>query len=139
MLQEVVVPIVTVRHVRGKGVEDTRTKQARVHILGNKHKITTPRHRFELIQTEAVGERVRAVTLKVAVYEGVEPVTNVETVTFESASGNMDERKKWVQLVLKDRHYDKKTTYRLVLRDAESGVECESVDVVIDRGLRDDF
>ncbi len=139
MLQEVVVPVLTVRHVKGKGSEETKTKLAAVHVLGNKHKITTPRHRFELIQTEAVSERVRPVTLKVAVYEGTEPVTNVETVTFDSKSSNMDERKKWVQLVLKDRQYDKKTTYRLVLRDADSGVECESVDVVIDRAISDDF
>lgn len=139
MLQEVVVPVLTVRHVKGKGAEETKTKQAAVHVLGNKHKITTPRHRFELIQTEAVSERVRPVTLKVAVYEGTEPVTNVETVTFDSKSSNMDERKKWVQLVLKDRQYDKRATYRLVLRDADSGVECESVDVTIDRAYSDDF
>lgn len=139
MLQEVVVPVLTVRHVKGKGSEETKTKLAAVHVLGSRHKITTPRHRFELIQTEAVGERVRPVTLKVAVYEGTEPVTNVETVTFDSTSGNMDERKKWVFLILKDRQYDRKTSYRLVLRDAESGVECESVDVSIDRAFTDDF
>ena len=56
---------------------------------------------------EPVSERVKPITLKVAVYEGDEPVTNVETVTFDSASGNMDERKKWVPLVLRDRPYDK--------------------------------
>jgi uncharacterized protein (TIGR02687 family) len=139
MLQEVVVPVLTVRHVKGKGSEETKTKHAPVHVLGNKHKITTPRHRFELIQTEAVSERVRPVTLKVAVYEGTEPITNIETVTFDSKSSNMDERKKWVQLILKDRKYDKKAIYRLVLRDADSGVECESVDVVVDRAISDDF
>jgi uncharacterized protein (TIGR02687 family) len=139
MLQEVVVPVLTVRHVKGKAGEETKTKQAAVHVLGTKHKITTSRHRFELIQTEAVSERVRPVTLKVAVYDGAEPVTNVESVTFDSTSGNMDERKKWVSLVLKDGQYDKKTTYRLVLRDADSGVECESVDVSIDRAYSDDF
>jgi hypothetical protein len=60
-------------------------------------------------------------------------------VTFDSKSSNMDERKKWVQLILKDRKYDKKAIYRLVLRDADSGVECESVDVVVDRAISDDF
>ena len=49
---------------------------------------------------EPVSERVKPITLKVAVYEGEEPVTNIETVTFDSTSGNMDERKKWVNLVL---------------------------------------
>ena len=56
-----------------------------VHVLGNNHKITTSRHRFEMIQMEPVSDRVKAVTLKVAVYEGDEPVTNIETVTFDSS------------------------------------------------------
>ena len=58
---------------------------------------------------------------------------------FESSSGNLDERKKWVNLVLKDRQYSKKTPYRLVLRDAETGVEQQGVEVVIDRAFTDDF
>ena len=77
--------------------------------------------------------------MKVAVYEGVDPITDVQSVTFDSTSGDMDERKKWVQLVLKDRQYDKKAAYRLVLRDAETDVEHQSVDVTIDRAYSDDF
>ena len=139
-LQEVVVPVIVVKHRKDKGSRDeTRITTVTVHILGTRHKITTSRHRFELIQMEPVSERVKAITLKVAVHEGSEPVTNVETVTFDSTSGNMDERKKWVQLVLKDRQYDKKTPYRLVLRDTETDVEHQSVDVTIDRAFGDDF
>ena len=110
-----------------------------MHVLGSSHKITAPRHRFELLQMEPVSERVTPITLKVAVYERDEPVTNVETVTFDSTSGNMDERQKWVSLVLRDRPYDKKTHYRLVLRDADTGIEQASVDVIIDRTFTDDF
>jgi hypothetical protein len=88
---------------------------------------------------EAVGDRVKPITLKVAVYEGDEPVTNMETVTFDSTSDKMDERKKWVNLVLRDREYNKKTSYRLVLRDAETGIEEQGVSVVIDRAFSDDF
>jgi uncharacterized protein (TIGR02687 family) len=138
MLQEVVVPIVTVREIEGKSARETKTRPVTVHVLGASHKITANRHRFELIQVEAVNERVKAVTLKVAVYEGNDPVTNVETVTFDSVSEKMDQRKKWVTLVLQDRPYDKKTAFRLVLRDAE-GVERQSVPVVIDRAFHNDF
>ena len=139
MLQEVVVPVISVRHRKGKAAEETKTKQVTVHVLGTSHKITTARHRFELIQMEAVSERVKAVTLKVAVYEGEESVTNVESVTFDSSSGNMDERRKWVHLVLQERQYDKMTPYRLVLRDADTGIEQQSVQVTIDRAFTDDF
>ena len=139
MLQEIVVPVVTVKHIRGKSAQETKIKPVPVQVLGSNHRITTAYCRFQLIQMEAVSERVKPVTLKVAVYEGEEPVTDVQTVKFDGSSGNLDERKKWVNLVLKERQYNKKTPYRLVLRDAETGIEQQSVDVIIDRAFTDDF
>ena len=139
MLQEIVVPIIEVRHIRGKAAPTTKSKQVAVHVLGMNHKITTPRHRFELLQTEAVTDRVKAITLKVAIFDGDDAVTNIETTTFDSASDNMNDRKKWISLVLLDRHYDKRKPYRLVLREAETGIEQQSVEVTIDRAIADDF
>jgi uncharacterized protein (TIGR02687 family) len=139
MPQEIVVPVVTVKHVRGKSAQDTKTKLVTVQVLGSNHRITTGQHRFQLIQMEAVSDRVKPITLRVAVYEGEEPVTDIQSVKFESSSGNLDERKKWVSLVLKERQYNKKTSYRLVLRDAETGIEQQSVEVIIDRAFTDDF
>ena len=81
----------------------------------------------------------KPITLKVAIYEGEEAVTDLQAVKFDSASGNLDERKKWINLVLKERQYNKKTPYRLVLRDAETGIEQQSVEVIIDRAFTDDF
>lgn len=139
MLQEVVVPVITVRHVKGKGKQETATKRVGVQVLGVNHRITTPKYRFQLLQTEPVSDRVKEVTLKVAIFEGNEPVTNIEKVTFASTSENMDERTKQVILVLEDRQYDKKTKYRLVLRDADTDIEQSSVEVIIDRAFHDDF
>ena len=140
MLQEVVVPVIKVKHLKDKARrEKTRARQVAVQVLGTAHKITTPRHRFNLLQMEPTGERTRAVTLKVAVYEGREPVTTIESVTFDSMSSNIDERKKSVILTLQDRPYDKRTPYRLVLREAGSGIEQASFDVIIDRAITDDF
>ena len=140
MPQEIVVPVVKVRHVKDKGVRDrTQIKQVTIHVLGNKHKITAATHRFNLLQMEPVGERAKAVTLKVAVYDGDESVTSIETVSFDSTSENLDERQKSVILTLRDREYNKRTLYRLVLRDASTGVEQGSLEVVIDRVITDDF
>jgi uncharacterized protein (TIGR02687 family) len=139
MPQEIVVPVVTVKHIRGKSAQDTKTKPVTVQVLGSNHRITTAQHRFQLIQMEAVSDRVKPITLRVSVYEGDEPVTNIQTVKFESSSGSLDERKKWVSLVLKERQYNKKTPYRLVLRDADTGIEQQSVEVIIDRAFTDDF
>jgi len=139
MPQEVVVPVITVKQIKGKAAEETKVKPVVVHVLGVNHRITTNRYRFEFLQMEPISDRVKPATLKVAVYEGDEPVTNIETVKFDSTSGNMDERKKSVSLVLRDRMYNKSTPYRLVLRDAETGIEQQSVSVVIDRAFHDDF
>jgi uncharacterized protein (TIGR02687 family) len=139
MPQEVVVPVITVKHIRGKSAQETKTKPVTVQVLGSSHRITSAFCRFQLIQMEAVSERVKPITLRIAVYEGEDPVTDIQTVKFDSTSGNLDERKKWVNLVLKDRKYDKKTSYRLVLRDVETGIEEQSVVVIIDRAFSDDF
>jgi uncharacterized protein (TIGR02687 family) len=139
MPQEIVVPVVTVKHIRGKSALETKIKPVTVQVLGSNHRITTAYCRFQLIQMEAVSDRVKPVTLKVAVYEEEDPVTDIQTVKFDSSSGNLDERKKWVSLVLKDREYNKQTQYRLVLRDIESGIEQQSVHVTIDRAFTNDF
>ena len=140
MLQEIVVPVIRVKHRKDKGSrEKTLSKHVAVQVLGTRHKITAPKHRFNLVQMEPVAERAKAVTLKIAVYEGDEPVTTIESVTFDSTSSNFDERQKSVILTLRDRQYDKRTPYRLVLRDADTGIEQESLDVIIDRVISDDF
>ncbi len=139
MPQEVIVPLVTVTQLRGKQKAGSRSEKVSVQVLGTHHKITTPKYRFELIQTEAVGERRKPVTLRAAVYDSDRAVTSVETITFDSTSGSIEERKKSIRLELCTGTYDKTKPYRLVLRDVESDAEVQSVPVVIDRSFDDDF
>ena len=139
MPQEVVVPLVTVSQLRGKEKESSRVEKVSVQVLGAKHKITTPKYRFELIQTEAVGDRRKPVTIRAGVYEGDRAVSSIETVTFDSSSDSIEERKKPIRIALSAGSFDKKTAYRLVLRDAETDAELQSVPVVIDRSFDDDF
>ena len=139
MPQEVIVPLVEVTRLRGKHKEGSRAEKVRVQVLESKHKITTPKYRFTIIQTDAVSERKKPITLRAAIYDGAQPVTSIETVIFESTSNNMDDRKKDFTLELRTGSYDKATPYRLVLRDAENDAEVQSVPVVIDRNFDDDF
>ena len=139
MPQEVVIPLVTVKQLRGKKAATSKAQKVSVYVLGNKHKITTPKYRFELIQTEAVGERRLPLTLRAAVYDGTQAVTSVDTVTLDSTSGTLDERKKSILLELRTGEYDKAKAYRLVLRDADTDAEVQSMPVVIDRSFTDDF
>lgn len=140
MLQEIVVPVIRVTHARGGGrLKKTRTRQVTVQVLGTTHKITAQKHRFRLVQMESVSERVKPAKLKVALYDGDETLTNIETVVFDSTSGSLDERQKDVILTLRDRPHDKHAPCRLVLRDAETDIEQQSVNVTIDRAITDDF
>jgi uncharacterized protein (TIGR02687 family) len=139
MPQEIVVPIITVQALRDKAAENTKTRSVTVHILGARLKVTTNRHRFQLIQTEAVGERIKPITLQVAIYDGDVPVTNVETVSFDSASNDMTDRTKWVSLSLKAQSSDKKKTYYLILRNAEDSIEHQRMEVTIDLAFSNDF
>ena len=70
MLQEIVVPVITVRELEGAAAAPTKTRPVAVHVLGNNIKVTTNRHRIQFIQTEAVTERIKPVTLSVALYDG---------------------------------------------------------------------
>ncbi len=140
-LQEVVVPVITLRHRRGNAAKSTETRSVQVQVLGTNHKITAAKHRFELIQTDAVSERVKPVTLKIAIYEGDQaaPISDVQTLTFSSASDSLDQRKQWVLLTLREGAYNRTTPYRLVLREAETSIEHQSIPVIIDRAFTDDF
>ena len=139
MPQEIVVPVVSVKQVRGKSADDTRIRNVSVQVLGTNHKITTSNCRFQLIQMDAVSERVKPLTLRIAIYDGDEAVTNIQTVKFDSSSSSIDDRKKWVSLVLKDRQFNKKVPCRLLLLDAETEIMQQSVEVNIERAFNDDF
>ena len=109
MPQEIAVPVIRVQHVKDSGkAAKTKTRTVGVSVLGSNFKVTTNRHRFQLIQTEPVGERVKPITLKVGIYDGDDPVTNVETVTFDSTSTDMNQWKKTVSLTLEGRRFDSK-------------------------------
>lgn len=139
MPQEVVIPVVTVTQLRGEKREGSGAEKVGISLLGASHKITTPKYRFEFLQTEAVGERRMPLAVKGAVYDGSQAVTTVETLTFESASERMDDRKRAMRLELMGGTFDKSKPYLLILRDAETDAEVLTAPVVIDRSFDDDF
>ena len=133
------IPVVVVGRVRGRKAEQTRQRKVTIQVLGTNFRITTNRHRFQLLQTDAVSERVKPITVKVAVYDDDKPVTSLENVTFDSSSDNMADRTKWVTLTLQNIPYKRDKDYRLVLRDVETDIQVQSVNVRIDRAFGEDF
>lgn len=138
-LQEVVIPVITVEQVRGDEKEKTRERTVGVQVLGQDHRITTGKHRFEIIQTDAVSERIRTVTYKIGIYAGSEPVSDIQTLKFDSMSQEMVDRKKEVVLTLKNMAFPVGKPYRLIFRNAGTDIEDLSIPVRIDRAFTSDF
>ena len=138
-LQEVVIPVIMVKEVRGKEKEKTREKTVGIQVLGQEHRITTEKHRFVILQTDAVSERVKPLTCKIGIYKGSEPVSDIRTVTFDSTAQEISERKKEVLLILKNIEFSNTEKYQLVFRNADTDIEEQSVPVRIDRAFTSDF
>lgn len=139
MPQEIVVPVIQVAQLKGRSAEKTRTRSVGISVLSGNLRITTSRYRFRLIQTEAVTERIRPLNAKIAIFDGDEPVTNVEVLTFASESSDMNEWQQEVWLTLGNQSFDKKKDYSLIVRNAETSVEEARMNVIIDLAFDNDF
>jgi uncharacterized protein (TIGR02687 family) len=139
MPQEIVVPMLRIRALRGAKAESTRTSSVRLQVLGGNHRVTTGRHRFKIMQLDPASERVRPVTVRVDIRDGDEPVSDFQPLTFDSTSSDIEGRTREVYLTLKDVTFDRQKKYTLVIRDAETGVTVTRADVQIDRAFTDDF
>ncbi len=139
MLQEIVIPVVTITEMKGIHKDKSQINFVGVSLLGSVKKIVTNIPRFEFIQTDAVSQRMKPRTLKISLRDGNTVISSEETITFDSSSSSMDERKKKVKLPLKSGQLDNKKEYSLVLRNAEDETEYERLPIMIDIAFANDF
>ncbi len=125
MPQEICVPLVRINYTRGegRGRESTRITKVGLAPLFHTTRITTSRHRFTIIQTEAVSARVHPVTVRVALYDGEQQISNAEVVSFDSTAKDMDLWKKEVWLTLSNQSFNPQKTYTLIVRDIEDSLD----------------
>jgi len=139
MLQEIVVPVMTVKELTGQAKEKSVIRKVDVSLLGALHKVVNNVQRFDFVQTDSVSERVLARTLSVSLRDGEELISNEVNLTFDSQSSSMDDRKKSAKLMVKAGQYDKKHEYALVLRDVETKIEYLRIPMTIDLTFINDF
>lgn len=139
MPQEIVVPVLVVKQLRGQKAEQ-RTKR-KVGVISPKPalKMVNNIQRFELMQTEAVSELVQPVTVSAAIYDAEVLVSSEEVVTFDSATDSIADRVKQVRLSLSGKDFDRKKDYFLILKDKDLNTEIERYRVTIDLAFTDDF
>lgn len=139
MPQEIVVPVLTVKQLRGEKAEK-RTKR-KVGVISTKStlKMVNNIQKFDLMQTEAVSDLVTPVTVSVAIFDGDFKISSEETLTFECATDSVADRVKQVRLSLSGTDFDRKKDYFLVLKDKDLNTEIERYKVTIDLAFTDDF
>ena len=139
MPQEIVVPVVTIKQLRGAKAEK-RTKR-KVGIISTKSslKMVNNIQKFDLMQTEATSDLLVAVTVVVAIYDAGKIVSSEETLSFDSASDSISDRVKQITLSLAGTDFDRKKDYYLIVRDKDLNTEIERYRVTIDLAFTDDF
>ncbi|MFZ4537686.1 BREX-1 system phosphatase PglZ type A [Propionivibrio sp.] len=136
MPQEIVIPVITLRESEN---ESAKTRAVDLSLLGSSNKVVTNKQRFEFIQTEPVSERVLPRTVLVSLRDGETLISDELSVTFDSTSGLLDERKRSVMLTVKSGSYDKTKDHFLIARDAQTKVEVVRIPLKVDLAFANDF
>lgn len=139
MPQEVVVPVIT---VGVSEAEHSKTKYVSVSLLGAVSKMVTNTQRFEFIQTDAVSDRVLARSVLVSLrdaHDGDKSISDVQSITFDSTSQLLDERRRSIFLTVLAGAHDPHKVYDLVMRDAMSNIEVLRLPIKVDLAFGNDF
>jgi len=136
MPQEIVVPVITVRESEA---DHAKTRYVSISLLGGTNKVVTHTQRFEFIQTDAVAERVLARSVAVSLRDGDTPISDEQSLTFDSASQLLDERKRSIFLTMQAGTHDPHKRYDLVMRDAVTKVEVLRLPIKVDMAFGNDF
>jgi uncharacterized protein (TIGR02687 family) len=136
MPQEIVVPVLSVRE---RESDKVKARPAEISPIGSTNRVVTNKQRFEFIQMEPLSERVLARTVQVSLRDGETPVSDEQTVTFDSRSDSLEDRKRSVILTVRAIPYDRTKDYWLVVRDAQSKAEVLRIPYRIDIAISNDF
>lgn len=139
-LQEVVVPLIQIRQKYGKSAERTKVTRVGANVLGQQHRITTNRHVFTLLQTEAVSERVRPCTVSMVMEnQDGQAVSSLAQVRLDSENPDLGQRQHKVPLSLLAQALKVGDDHYLVISDGELDIEIQRIPVRIDLAIENDF
>jgi uncharacterized protein (TIGR02687 family) len=139
MPQEIVVPVLTVKALRGENAA-SRTKR-KVGVMSAKPslKMVNNIQSFDFLQTDTVDNMKLPMTAVVGIYDGPKLVSSEEVITFDSTSDSMAERVKKVRLSLQGGDFNRNNDYFLIIKDKDLETEIERYKVTIDLAFTDDF
>lgn len=140
MLQEVCVPIIAIKVLRGEKAADNQKKMVDVVSSSQTIKIVNNIDKLRFIQTNPVGEDFVARKLDFYIVdESNNEVSSRERVNFDSASSSMEERLRDVKLKLVGSDFDRKNNYTLIMEMVDTKTRYNTYAVTIDLAFHDDF
>lgn len=139
MPQEVIIPVVTVKPDQDASRKDGQKMPVEAGVIGLPSMITTRVFTVRVFQAEAIGETNIARTVKAGVYYGAELLSDTPEVLLNSDSDDSKSLTKQIKLHLTGEHFDPKTDYLFVLRDADSGALIYEQTIRISLMILDEF
>ena len=96
--------------------------------------------KIQLLQTDPLSEQFKERELAIWIEDqNGNVVCNKQTITFNSSSDKVEDRKRNVVISLKGSGFERTSTYKLVFKDAEKNDHYASHSVIIDLAIEDDF
>jgi uncharacterized protein (TIGR02687 family) len=139
-LQEVTVPLLHYKHVRASKGDSGASQKTSLQITAASRRITNTRFSLTILQTQPVGERVRAREVSVGFYDAQgKPVTEERVVLLSSAAEAASARQQTLRFSVTEANPDRTKTYYLVVRDTEDSLELVRESWSISLAITDDF
>lgn len=127
--QEILVPVIQVKTVRGK----QESENVKIALISMVSKITALNIILDFIQQERIDDVVQPTSYRIAfVDESNEIISNEEIYYAESKQEEAAKRIFKLTFNLKDQKYDRNQKYYLVARDADTGIETFRHEVIMD-------
>lgn len=139
-LQEVVVPLINFRVVRGSQAKKIKEHKVKVKLVNESRKITNSLFTLEFFQTEKVGGGYIPCTVDIYLTdEEGQVLSNQETIIADRQSDKPDERTFKLKLTLKTGNYDKNKDYYLIIKDTETKLNEGKIPFKINLAISSDF
>lgn len=136
--QEMLIPVIDVKTQKGR----VETENASIALISMTQKITNLITTLDFVQTEPVGENIKATTYKLYfVSEDNERISDEHTFAADKKDKEPGKRIFRLKFNFKNKQYDKHKKYKLVAYDINSKVDepVWSHDVVMDLAFANDF
>ena len=145
-LQEMVVPVITYKHLRNSSKEYLRnknkydTKPVEIGLLSATHKVSNMIFSLNFYQKDPVGDNRESATYQLFFADASgKQISDIQTIIADKESDNGQDRTFRCNFNLKSQKYDSKEIYYLVISDSD-GVVGERIEFQIDIAFAvDDF